>query len=265
MADPEEVARSASKAASRAFQGLEKSVAEVHRSAAIAGRANSTRFLVLVAEACKENFSNVCEAAAVRIAEIEGEAASGYADSLTEILGPLADRVVEVYKRAAGRMFANSKFAQETEQELKEFLTGEIEDVRGDLKLGIAGGLNVKKQQSLSIDIKGGANQLAVNSPGSNQTVGGNMVGSAGLDSKALVDVLELIRREVEASPLTIEHKEEIEDAVVLAEGEAKSDQPNEGRIKRALSTIAKKGGEVGLKIGGELVEHYLRSKGLIA
>jgi hypothetical protein len=222
----------------------------------------NSRSILYAREACQKGYRKVCTAAAVRVAEIEGEGAIDLADALDAALHVLTDEALEVFPAYNWKRYRGfGAHVAKAEAELKEAWTRERESAIADLRVGIAGGVNVRKQHSIHIDNRGGAAQVAVGSKGVTQ----NMTAGIGIDARALKDLLHAVRQEVAKASLPEDQRDEIEDAIVATEREIEQKSPDEGRIKRLTIGVLKKVGEVGLPTAQKVLEHYLKGTGWIS
>lgn len=258
----DEVLGSSRRVAERELEGVRKRLDDATAEAFHAGSLHGSRYFHVLAERSREGFRQLCNASSSQIAKIEGAGSLRYATALDEMLNGFRRDVLEMFPLpGAGRQssafdtFAREVFAN-LEQQLAQEQAGAIEDLR----LGVAGGESVTKHPSVNVDNRGGSAQIAVGGSGNLQTVHGNLQAASGIDTRSLLDILELVRAEAREAPLEMEHKDAIEDAVVALEHEAKAQEPNKGRVKRLLTRIVDIGREQGVPMARSVLEEYLKS-----
>jgi hypothetical protein len=142
--------------------------------------------------------------------------------------------------------------------ELRLALQADRMGLIADLSLGLSEGVTMAKP-TVSIDNRGGAAAVMVGD-GNSQKIEGGIKASAGIDAAELQHVLAMARDEVARASLAIEHREEIEDAIVSTEREAQQDEPNPGRVKRLLNTAVRTLKERGVPMAEKVLEAYLKT-----
>lgn len=239
---------------------VEKAILEASRQGALSGSMS----MFHIAKICKAGYREACEAASVRIAEALGSTSVQLADDLDNALGDLQDTAIEIYPFKTWQRHGGSfeDLGKKILSELEAKWLEEKNHVVEDLRIGIAGGVNVKKQHNVSIDNRGGAAQIAVDSAGTVQSVQGNLTGQFGIDLSEVSSLLSEVRKALENTNLTEEARVELDDAIVVVEREIEQPQLDEGRLKRFLTRIAAKGGALAAPVVQKLVEAYLKSKG---
>lgn len=261
--DDQKVIDSAKRAAFQKLEQLVSNVIEQVNIAAAKGQMRNSRSVFIIANIYKAGFRGICEAASVRVAEARGTDAIALADQLDDALSDLEENVLAAYPKS--RWPATFQDSVETEfSKIKAAWLKEKSDVIDDLRIGIAGGVNVSKQHSVSIDARGGAAQIAVDSPGATQTVGGDLTAQSDINIVELKTLLEEFRSAMKEADLPEESRDEIEDAVVSTERELEQSAPNEGRIKRYLLSLSEKAYKFGVPTARKLLEGKLEDLGWI-
>jgi hypothetical protein len=144
--------------------------------------------------------------------------------------------------------------------DLRNVTEGVQKGVLADLEVGIAGGVNVKKQKSgVSIDNRGGGGQFILDSPNASQFVGRDQSTSTGIDTTALMQLLRQVREVLAKVEVTPDSRAEIEDALVNAEREITSPMPDPSRAIRLLRALGTRLEQFGIGVAASLVGSYLR------
>jgi hypothetical protein len=212
-----------------------------------------------VARACESGYREICHAAAVVVAEIEGEHAPRHAMRLTETLRELQAEVLGIYQEHASKSGMKPRVDSrrvDLQKTLDEILKGTV----ADLELGIAGGVNVRKQKSsVSIDNRGGSGQFIFDSPNASQIVGRDQVSSGSIHPPALMELLRQIREDVAKLEVAPEAKAEIDDALISAEREIASPTSDSHRTLRLLRALGTRLEQVGIGVAATLVASYLQ------
>jgi hypothetical protein len=215
-----------------------------------------------VAQAVESGYREICHAAAVAVAEIEGEHAPRHSANLTETLRELQPQVLEIYQQhasASGMKQRVDSRRVEIQKALDEMMKGTV----ADLELGIAGGVNIRKQKSgVSIDNRGGSGQFIFDSPKASQVIGRDQVSSGNIDPRPVMDLLRQVREEVAKLEVVPEARAEIEDALVNAEREIAWLTPDSNRTLRLLRALGTRLEQVGIGVAASLVASYLQGVG---
>lgn len=239
-----------------------ESVMVVSRAVA-AGGSRSSRLVLGVEEVCAAGYRAMSTAAAVQIAEIEGEDTPKHADRLGEVLREAQAGVMSVFNDRAGSAGYPDILAKRREalqQTMGETLQGTVDDLR----LGIAGGVNVKKQKAgVSIDNRGGSGQFIVDSAGASQTIGRDQTTTSGIDVAELTSLLGQVRDAVGKADLSTEARDNSEDAIVSVEREISEPVPNVGRVRRLLGAVGTIARDTGVNIAAALIAGKLQQMGI--
>jgi hypothetical protein len=215
-----------------------------------------------VAQACEFGYREICHATAVVVAEIEGEYALRHTTQLTGALRELQAQVLGIYQQHASAS-GMKQLVDSRQVDLQRALDETLKGVVADLELGIAGGVNVRKQKSgVSIDNRGGSGQFIFDSPNASQVVGRDQASNGSVDSAALIDLLRQIREEVAKVEVVPEARAEIEDALVNAEREIASPTPDANRTLRLVRALGTRLEQFGISVASSLVASYLQSLG---
>ena len=224
---------------------------------------NSSICVENVARTCETGYREICRTSAIAVAEIEGELAPHHAVRLGEILREYQAQVLGIYQQRASRSGIKQRVdtrRADLQKVLDEILKGTIDD----FEIGIAGGVNVKKQKAVvSIDNRGGTGQFAVYSPHASQAVGYDQMSSGTIDLAALLDLLRQIRDEVAERGVASDTRVKIEDAILNVEREAQLPAPDRNRVFRLLRAVGTRAEQFGISIAANLVTAYLETKGL--
>ena len=253
--DPAKVLESASRAAQETLKGLAISLAAAKSEAAAKGRLNNGGHIKILKGFVETTFKESCTALCVRIAEICGDEAPSYANSVGEFLPTLIPPTIGLFLDGAapGQRDPHTRdLAEKLSLDLASELNAIALNSAIDLGLGIAGGINVAKRKSgVNIDNSGSAEQLVVNSNDRNQLVGRDQTTNVN-DLTLVFEVLIEIRNLLKTANLSALDAEEIYDAIVMVEREVEAPQQNAGRARRLLSSLARKLEAVGINAGSQ-------------
>jgi hypothetical protein len=211
------------------------------------------------AEACEAGYHEICHAAAIVVAEIEGEHAPRHAANLTGALRELQAQVLEIYQQHASPS-GMKPLVDRRQVNLQRALDETLKGVVADLELGIVGGVHVRKQKSgVSIDNRGGSGQFIFDSPNASQVVGRDQGSKVSIDPDSLMDLLRNVREEIAKLEAPPEATAEIKDALVNAEREIASPTPDANRMFRLLRALGTRLEQFGMNVASSLVASYLR------
>jgi hypothetical protein len=232
--------------------------------AARRGILSSSAHVERVERLCVVGYCEACKAAAVQIAEIEGADAPQQAANLGEILRGLEADVLGIFQHHAspGQSSGPIKHLVDTcKGRLQEALAEISQGAVADLELGTAGGVNVEKQKSgVSIDARGGAAQVIVDSPNVSQIVGRDQVSGGSNDPAALKSLLCRVRQELLKVKISPDAKVDIEDAIVNTEQEMALPTSDPSRVLRLLRTLGTRLEQFGISVAANLVSAYLQA-----
>lgn len=249
------VAASAMRAALSAAESHVQAIVGVNNSAP-----GNSRTLLYARERASSAFREACDAAANRIAEVEGAAAVDYADDVPEIVEQARQTISAAFSKVAARFnrFPPSAIAAAgtPAADMERVVAATIDDLR----LGIAGGANVDRSKSriISIDNRGGSGQFAVDSPGSQQSVGHDLTAQA----SSAGDLFELVSAlRLELAKGDVPAHSDIDDAAVNLQRELQQEAPNPGRLKRLATAV----GDFSVKAGAGAAGGFLARIAAIA
>ena len=213
---------------------------------------------LILARITRDMHRTACDAAAVRLAQIDGDNARSYDDTLCQRLPELH---ADAMKEFDGAFPDHGRYPANRDPALRAKLETDMNDDAGavvkNLSLGIAGGENVARQKGISITTSGSTN-LAVDSPYARQTMNLTQTNTTScLDPAVATELLSFVREQIGQASLAIEHRDEIVDEVIAAEHELKEPEPNPARLKRLLRKI----GDKFIELGFELVAKVIRDK----
>lgn len=256
----EEYLQAAVRAARRQLDRLPEALRSLATDAGGNGAYGGTRFYSLTATAIRDHYRLACEAACGTIVRLEGSSSHRYADAVDRALAVMAVGAFEEFP-TWGIGLSHRRDAPWLSREaadLQAMLRDDRDDLIADLRLGLSEGVTMTKP-TVSIDNRGGAAAVMVGD-GNSQKIEGGLKAGVGIDVAELLHVLATAREEVARAPLAIEHREEIEDAIVSTEREAQQDQPNPGRVKRLLNTVVRTLKERGVPMAEKVLEAYLKT-----
>jgi hypothetical protein len=263
----ERIAASVRRAAKLKVEATRRDAQTAMYDAARRGILHSSMHVENVERTCVAGYREICQAAAVVIAEIEGADAPQHAARLDEILREAQADLLEIFHQHAspGRSGGHMKqFVDTRRPYLREVLDQSLQGTVADLELGIAGGVNVMKQKSgVSIDNRGGSAQVIVDSPNASQTVGRDQMSSGSIDPAAIMELLREVRDEVAKVEVAPDARDEIQDAIVNAEREVASPTPDSSRTLRLLWALSTRLEQFGIGVAASLLAAYLQAKRL--
>lgn len=255
----DQIAASAKRAAKLKVEATRREASAAMSKAAQRGVLRSSFHVQSIELVYVQGYRDACTAAAVQIAEIEGENAPQHAARLGEILQDVQTDLLGAFRKHASPGQSGDhmeKFVSIRRRHLQETLDEILAGTVADLDLGTAGGTNVRKQKSpVSIDNRGGSGQFVLNSPNTSQSVGRDQIVSrASIDAAAIKELLCQIRAEVGSAQVAVEARDEIEDAVVNLEREVASPTPDKNRTHRLLRALGTRLEQFGISIAASLV-----------
>lgn len=229
--------------------------AVLESQAAINRSPGNSRGYVQAAQVLKEGWRRACRAAANRLAEVKGASAPDFADELKAALEAARPAILEPLHRMSSRANALGTHNAKLAAALEEHVGSELEATLDDLSLSLADGRHVDRSKSriISIDNRQGNGQFSFDSPGATQSVGGDMV-STGTSVEEIATLLEKLRAMLPSLSLTEAQATEIEDLVVSAEREAKSETMDQSRLKRFLAKLSAFGEQAGASAAGGIL-----------
>ena len=261
MSRDDEIIASVRNAVEQRFPALNDAIQKFRAEAMERGVYQSSMTILGMHRRCIDGYREMCTAAAAHIAEIEGEDASRHADSIGQILKDMQPRIIELFGWTERGSRSYWSMAAEQRTKLQAEMNAEVEHTMRDLRLGIAGGMNVKKRQQLYINNRGGAGQFAVNSPGSTQSIGRDQIATTN-EFSSLVQVLTDVRQLVAQAELSSDDRNAIEDAVTAVEREIVQPQPDQSRVKRLVLGVGKLIRDVGVSVAGQAITAYAKAQG---
>jgi len=264
MSRDDDIIASVRNAVEQRFRALNDAIEKFRGEMLGRGVYQSSMTLLGMHRRCIDGYREMCTAAAAHIAEIEGEDASRHADSIGQILKDMQPRVIELFgltERGSRSSGLSLSMAAKERTKLQAEMNAEVEHTMRDLRLGIAGGMNVKKRQQLYINNRGGAGQFAVNSPGSTQSIGRDQIATTN-EFSSLVQVLTDVRQQVAQAELSSDDRNAIEDAVTAVEREIVQPQPDQSRVKRLVLGVGKLIRDVGVSVAGQAITAYAKAQG---
>ncbi len=259
--DRRDVIASAKRVAEAVYRSLPPKLSAATSKSIKAGMLQSGAHIREIRAIIESEFANLCKAASIKIAEICGKETPRYFEFVDELLRTFIEPFLDQFEQSAWpglSRAANEDMAREQrillESELSDLVFGTSEDLR----LGIADGKRAEsREQVIMIDNRGGAGQIAVNSPGAVQTIGGNQSVSVEHISK-LINLIEIVRKEIIPASLEVETRDQLEDLIVSVEREIKSPAPQLGRLKRTLTSLSALLKEVGVATASTLIAEYI-------
>ncbi|QOF73170.1 hypothetical protein IG197_09005 [Aminobacter sp. SR38] len=255
----EEYLQAAVRAARRRLERLPDALGRLAMDASGNGAYGGSRFYSLTANAIRDHYSSACQDACGVIVRLAGQSSYDYADALDQALAVMAGEACEKFPVSGGAFHRrDASWLSRDVAELRLALQADRMGLIADLSLGLSEGVTMAKP-TVSIDNRGGAAAVMVGD-GNSQKIEGGIKASAGIDVAELQHVLAMARDEVARASLAIEHREEIEDAIVSTEREAQQDQPNPGRVKRLLNTAVRTLKERGVPMAEKVLEAYLKT-----
>jgi hypothetical protein len=266
MSRDDDIIASVRNAVEQRFPALNDAIQKFQAGAAGRGVYLSSMTVGGTHRLCIDGYREMCVAAAAHLAEIEGEDAPRHADSIGRILKDMQPRIIELFgwdeqgARSSGSLLG---MAAKLRGELQAEMSAEVENTIRDLRLGVAGGVNVKKRQQFYIDNRGGAGQFVVNSPASTQSIGQDQTAVTN-EFSPLLQVLADVRQQVAQAQLSADDKDAIEDAVVAVERELDQPQSDQSRLKRLVLGLGKLLRDVIVPVASQAVAAYAKAKGWI-
>jgi hypothetical protein len=259
----EKIAAAAQRAAKFKVEATHRAAQAAMHEAARRGILQSSMHVMNVERVCVDGYREMCNAAALTIAEIEGEDAPQHAARLREILREAQAELLSISRRpVSGGAMKN--FIDGRRPHIQAAFDEILEGTVADLELGIAGGVNVRKQKTgVSIDNRGGSGQFLFDSPNASQAVGRDQVAGGSIDLATLIDILRRVREEVGTAEIAPDARNEIEDAIVNAEREIMLPSPDPSRTRRLFRALCARLEQFGISVAGSVVASYLQSKGL--
>jgi hypothetical protein len=211
---------------------------------------------IRLADIVRQHHRDACTAAAVRIAQIEGKAATDYADQLRERLRPLQAEGVQAYDDTQpGAGFSGNPRDPRWRAQLELDLTNQANDVATDLGLGVTGGVSVANQKDINITSYGDTN-IAVDSPHARQSMNLTQTNTTtGLDAEAVRDLLTLYRDVLDRAPITIAQRADIDDDLRSIEDESNKPEPDQDRLKRLLTRAGTKLRGYGVQLANKVAD----------
>jgi hypothetical protein len=264
MSRDEDITASIKNAVEQQWPAVNDSVQKFRSELAGLGAYESSRGILGIHRRCIEGYRLMCATAATHVAEIEGEDSKRHAEAIGAILKDIQPRITELFGWNAQASRSNGSLmtmASQQRSALQTEMDAEVEHIVRDLRLGMAGGMNVKKRQQFYFDNRGGAGQFAVNSPGAMQAVGRDQIAGV-TDFASLTQLMREVRQQVADAGISPDDREVVEDAVVAVEREIEQPQPDQGRVKRLVLGVGKAVRDVGVSVTAQAIAAYAKTQG---
>lgn len=242
------VVLAAKRAADRRLRKIEEEMLASARRHSAANNYNSDGMVRSMQKLCVDGFREICTVISRTVAEVEGDAATIYEPEVRKLFSAFQLEAFKIFDSYLGNTLARhgtggtASAMSGVRDELDVVLEGEL----ADFGLGIVDGVSLRNIKGLQVDVSGSNNAVIIGSSNSSQNV------AVGLSAGDLLEILADLRKA--SRSLAPEIRVELDDAILNAERELSSSDPDKSRLGRMLNAVLRVGRDVGVGAAGGIL-----------